>query len=164
MAKATPPRVGTLPQRTAPELPSTRTSDVEKEVFGARKVYSMSINMPNLNSAGGSWVIHFAELNDNDQKGDLSTPTAIAISDPGYPLELMRQNIQGVVTLYAVIHADGSVGDVKVMQSVDDRLDEYARSALARWRFRPATKNGSAVDLAAVITIPFKPGRIRPAF
>ncbi len=164
MADATPPRVS-VPRRSTPE--STHESDADKEVFGDRKYYSMSINMPNLNSAGGSWVIHFAELNSGDprnDKQDLSAPSALAISAPGYPLELMRHNIEGVVTLYAVIHSDGSVGDVKVLRSIDDRLDEYARAALSRWRFHPATKNGAPVDLEAVVTIPFKPSRLKSSF
>jgi TonB family protein len=124
----------------------------------------MTLNMPNFNSAGGSWVIRFAELNENGDKGDLTAPAATQKVDPAYPMELMRQNVQGTVTLAAVIRSDGSVGDVRVLRGVDDRLDGYARVALARCRFRPATKNGTPVDLDAVVMIPFKPGRLRPGF
>ena len=63
----------------------------------------------------------------------------------------------GSVTLYAVIHSDGTVGDVKVLESPDERLDGFARSALLRWHFRPAMKNGVAVALEAVVRIPFQP-------
>jgi protein TonB len=100
-------------------------------------------------------------LKDSAQQGDLMAPEATRKVDPAYPLELMRTQIEGRVTLYAVIRSDGTVGDVRVLNSVDDRLDEYARAALSRWHFRPATKAGSAVDLEAVVTIPF---RARPAF
>ena len=79
-------------------------------------------------------------------------------------MELMRQNVQGTVTLYAVIRSDGSVGTVQVLRGIDDRLDEYARSALSRWRFQPATKNGKGVDLDAVVMIPFRPGPKRNGF
>ena len=47
---------GTTPQS------DVKLSEVERAVFGDRKIYSMTLNMPNLNSAGGSWVIHFAAL------------------------------------------------------------------------------------------------------
>jgi TonB family protein len=60
------------------------------------------------------------------------------------------------VTLYAVIHSDGSVGDVRVLQGVDDRLDTYARTALSRWRFLPAVKNGNPVAVQAVVMVPFR--------
>ena len=36
-------------------------SEPERAVFGNRKFYSVTLNMPNLNSASGSWVIRFAE-------------------------------------------------------------------------------------------------------
>ena len=31
----------------------------------------MALNMPNLNSAGGSWIIRFAELKEGGEKGEL---------------------------------------------------------------------------------------------
>jgi TonB family protein len=158
IASATPPRVSTTPRRSA-DLPDNAT-EVERKVFGDRKFYAMTLNVPNLNSAGGSWVMHFAELKKEEEKqGDLVAPVATQEVDPGYPLELMKQNVQGVVMLSAVIHSDGSVGDVKILRGVDDRLDQYATSALARWRFRPATKNGDPIALQAVVMIPFHPTR-----
>ena len=119
----------------------------------------MTLSVPNLNSAGGSWVMHFSELTEAETKGDLIAPVATRAVDPGYPLELMRQNVHGVVTLSAVINSDGQVGDVKVLNGVDDRLDAYARAALLRWQFLPALRNGSPVPLQAVVMIPFRPMR-----
>ncbi len=165
MAKVTPPRVTRRPG--VEEVPSSRATDAEKAVFGDRKFYSMSLNVPNLNSSGGSWVIHFAQLHPEagrPQQDDLVAPSAVAEADPAYPLELMKQNVRGTVTLYAIIRSDGSVSDVRVLNSPDDRLDQYARDAFSHWRFHPATKNGAAVDLEAVVTIPFRPGRLGSSF
>jgi TonB family protein len=64
--------------------------------------------------------------------------------------------LEGTVTLYAVIHADGTVSGIKVLESVDPRLDEAAVKALSRWQFRPGTKAGDPVELEAVVMIPFK--------
>jgi len=164
MADAVPPRVTSIPRRPASEVASNNATELEKKVFGDRKLYSMTLNMPNLNSAGGSWVIHFAELTENGGKGELVAPVATQKVDPAYPLELMHHNVQGTVSLYAVIHSDGSVGDVRVLHGVDDRLDEYARAALSRWRFHPATKNGNAVALEAVVSIPFRVIRMKSSF
>ena len=58
--------------------------------------------------------------------GELLAPVATEKSDPGYPLELMRANVHGTVTLYAVIHSDGKVGDIRVLNSPDERLDAFA--------------------------------------
>jgi TonB family protein len=164
MADATPPRVSSTPPRSLSEVSRDKATDVDRWIFGDKKFYAVTLNMPNLNSAGGSWVIRFAELNPNEAKGDLTAPEATRKVDPAYPLELMRRNVQGTVTLYAVIRNDGSVSDVRVLRGVDDRLDQYARTALAHWRFRPATKNGAAVDLEAVVVIPFKAVRLKTGF
>ncbi len=71
----------------------------------------MTLNMPNLNSTAGSWVIRFAELAPDQKQGALLAPVATEKSDPGYPLELIRTNVHGMVTLYAVIHSNGQVGE-----------------------------------------------------
>jgi len=157
LAKATPfPASSVSRSRTDSSLDVAKTP-LERKVFGDRRVYSMTLNMPNLNSAGGSWIIRFAESKTDAPKGDLSAPVAVHKVDPAYPLELMRQNVAGTVTLQAVIAADGTVEKVQVLQGVDDRLDHYACEALRHWQFFPATRNGNPVDLDAVVAIPFRP-------
>ena len=145
--------------RPASPVSANKVTDVDRRVFGTKRFYSMIANMPNLNSASGSWVIRFAELKANKQPGELIAPDAIQKSDPGYPIELMRANVQGTVTLYAVIHSDGSVGDIRVLSSPDERLEPFATSALKRWKFRPAIKDGQPVALEAVVMIPFRAKR-----
>ena len=122
----------------------------------------MTLNMPNLNSAGGSWVIRFAELGGDASPGELIAPAAEHKVDPAYPLQLMRENVHGTVTLRAIIKSDGSVADIRVVNGADHRLDQYAMEALARWHFLPAMKNGANVDVEAIVMIPFKPILRRP--
>jgi TonB family protein len=166
------------PRPASPSRPmqtenASKLSAAEKEVFGNRKFYSLTLNMPNLNSAGGSWVIRFAELDHgtghqsqdpNAPGADLSQPAATKKVDPAYPTQLMRQNVAGKVILYAVIHADGTVGSVRVLRGVDDRLDQFASEAIVQWKFQPATKDGTPVDVEATFQIPFKPGRVGSNF
>lgn len=133
---------------------------VEDRVFAGRKYYTMALNMPNLSSSGGSWIVRFAQLENDPSGGDVTAPVAIQKVDPKYPAELQREFVEGTVTLYAVIRKDGSVDDVRVLRGIDRQLDENARTALARWHFQPGTKNGVAVDLEAVVFIPFKAGRL----
>jgi TonB family protein len=154
MASAAPP-----PRTHGPKVDLVdNPTPLELKVFGHRPLYSMTLNMPNLNSAGGSWVIRFAELKDNENEpGQLSAPIAEHKVDPAYPIQLMQENVAGTVTLRAIIHADGSVGDIKVVQDPDVRLGRFAADALAKWHFLPATKNGANVDVEAIVVIPFKP-------
>ena len=148
-------------QRVASAVSDEKVTDVDRQVFGERRFYAMTLNMPNLNSSTGSWVIRFAELKQDQSKGELLAPVPTEKTDPGYPLELIRANAHGAVTLYAVIHSDGRVGNVRVLSSPDDRLDSWATSALARWKFLPALKAGKPIALEAVVVIPF---RVRKAF
>ena len=166
MASVRPPRVSSAPSRPVQPESAAKLSEAEREVFGSRKVYALTLNMPNLNSAVGSWIIHFAEVNHDSGTPDsnapaenLSQPAATRKVDPAYPLQLMRANVAGTVILYAVIHADGTVGNVRVLRGIDDRLDQFAREAVAQWQFQPATKNGTAVDVEATFQIPFRPTR-----
>jgi TonB family protein len=153
VATAAPPAARPI----APDRADLPHDSVDTRVFGTRRNYSMRLSMPNLASSTGSWSIRFAELNATSHGGsDLSAPEAITKVDPAYPQDLMHDRVEGVVVLYAVIHADGSVGEVRVLEGFDDRLNENARKALAQWRFRPGTKDGTPVDIEAVVRVPFK--------
>jgi len=142
--------------RVASPVSDDKITVVDRKVFGGKRVYGRTLNMPNLNSSTGSWVIKFAELDGGRKDGELLEPVATEKSDPGYPLELIRANVHGMVTLYAVIHADGKVGNIRVLNSPDERLDSYAAEALARWKFLPAERAGKPVALEAVVEIPFR--------
>ena len=142
--------------RDASVLPEEKLSDIDRQVFGDKPVHSMTLNMPNLNSATGSWVIKFAEMEEGKKEGSLTPPESREKLDPGYPLALIRANVHGMVTLYAVIKPDGNVGSVRVLNSPDDRLDSYAAKALASCKFQPAVRAGRPVALEAVVLIPFR--------
>jgi TonB family protein len=183
LASARSPHMEQTPQPTLQATSGAKLSDVERAVFGDRKYYSLSLNMPNLNSAGGSWIIRFAALQkdstqgnpssraaatdpsvDASSQGDLSAPVATRKVDPAYPLELMHQNVGGTVILYGVIHTDGTVGSIRVLRGVDERLAQFASEAVSKWKFQPATKNGAPVDVEATFWIPFHPASTGSSF
>jgi TonB family protein len=58
--------------------------------------------------------------------------------------------------LYAVIRADGSVDSVELVRGIDQQLDANAMEALTQWKFRPATRQGTPVDVEAIVHIPFR--------
>ena len=80
-------------------------------------------------------------------KDGIAMPAVIYQEHPKYTPEAMRAGIQGFVALEFVVEIDGSVGDVRVVTSLDQTtgLDAQAVSALKKWRFRPATKDGVPV-------------------
>jgi TonB family protein len=129
-------------------------------VFSGRQVYTMDINMPNVTSATGSWILNFAELDTGDdspahRRETLSGPVPEIKVDPKYPPDLIREHVQGEVVLYAIIRKDGTVDSIRVMRSLDPQLDHDAANALAQWKFRPGTRARVPVDIEAVVHIPF---------
>ena len=153
LAALSKPSLRDLAHAAKPAEPGTK---IEDKVFGGKRVYSLKINMPNLTSAGGSWIIHFAEIKKDGKAGDLSTPVPVDKVDPAYPSDLMRARVEGTVIVYAIIHADGTVGETKVLHGFDEKLDQNAVNAVLRWHFRPATRNGQPVELEAVFQVPFR--------
>jgi TonB family protein len=143
-----PPDFATLPPGAKPEM-----------IFASKKVYTLFVNMPNLNSSTGSWILNFSELRNNASRyatGDLSGPLPLKKVDPKYPPTAIVERVQGEVVLYAVIRRDGSVGNIQLVRGIDRQLDANAISALGQWKFRPASKQGAAVELEAIVHIPFR--------
>jgi TonB family protein len=149
--------------RTAPPNFADLAPGAKPEaIFASKRVYTMHVNMPNLNSATGSWIINFSELRADPSaprvalSGDVAAPLAIKKVDPKYPPTLIAENVEGEVILYAVIRCDGTVDSIQLVRGVDEQLDENAMKAFAQWRFRPAEKQGETVDLEAIVHIPFR--------
>jgi TonB family protein len=66
--------------------------------------------------------------------------------DPEYPRVSRRLDEQGTLTVRIHVGADGSVGDVELLESSGyERLDRSALDAIAKWRFEPATRDGVAI-------------------
>jgi TonB family protein len=139
-----------------PEI--SRERPLESDFFGSRRVYTTYLNMPNLTSGSGSWVLRFAELEEESAavRSELSTPEPVRKVDPMYVPSAVREKIQGTVMLAALLLKDGSVANIRVVRSLDSRLDSSAVSALTQWQFRPAMRNGAAVNLEVLVQIPFR--------
>ena len=84
-------------------------------------------------------------------------PTVITEVKPSYTADAMRQKIQGIVMVEAVVMPDGSVGQVQVVRSLDGTfgLDQEALKAVRRWRFRPGTRFGQPVPVLVEIELTF---------
>ena len=76
---------------------------------------------------------------------------------PSYTAEAMRAKVQGVVLVEAVVLADGSVGDVTVIRSLDKvfGLDEEAVKAARQMRFVPGNRFGEPVAVLVTIELSF---------
>ena len=158
------PRVSSddVPERTGPPNFAALPAGAKPEqIFAAKRVYTMNVNMPNLNSSTGSWILNFSELPRNPDgphitSSDLTGPAPMKKVDPKYPQSLISERVEGEVVLYAIIRGDGSVDGIQLVHGIDAQLDANAMEALSQWRFRPAAKQGTPIELEAIVHIPFR--------
>ena len=92
--------------------------------------------------------------------GDITSPELIPQTKlkPEYP-ELARvARIEGNVILQAVICADGTVSDLKVLRCSQAQFgfEEAAFEAVRQWRYRPAMLDGRPVDVYFTVFVDFK--------
>jgi len=125
--------------------------------FAGRDVYTLAIQMPNITSYVGSWIMWFSERDAPGPRArhDLSPPVLMHKVDPKYYPSAIADRIEGKVQIAGVILADGHVDQLRVLRSVDSRLDASAIEALHRWEFEPAQRHGQAVAVDMVAEIPF---------
>jgi TonB family protein len=151
--------LGTAPP--APTIPgqphATRVSSAPDPRLAGRAVYTVAIQMPNVTSYSGSWIVWFAER--ESQPGapslEIRPPVPLRKVDPKYIAAAAEEKVEGLVRLFAVIRKNGSVDSVALLRHLDDRLDRSAQEALAKWVFQPASRDGAAMDVDAVFEIPF---------
>jgi TonB family protein len=86
-------------------------------------------------------------------------PTDVVViskPQPEYTSEAKLLKVQGDVILRVTFTASGQVVVQGVVQGLGHGLDEEARRAAQQIRFRPATRNGQAVDKTTNVTITFQ--------
>lgn len=83
-------------------------------------------------------------------------------SPPRYPREALRGGLQGTVMLQVLVDVDGRPLEVGIHGSSGHRvLDQAAvRHVLQHWTFRPAMKDGRAVQAIGIVPIEFKLDRM----
>jgi TonB family protein len=84
----------------------------------------------------------------------VSAPELQTTADATYPLLGQHSKVQGSVVLQAVIGADGSIENLRVI-SGPAILATAAQQAVRQWRFKPYLQNGLPVETKTNITVNF---------
>ena len=76
---------------------------------------------------------------------------------PAYPRDALRDGAEGTVLLQVLVDVDGTPLRVDVQRSSGDRRLDLAarRQVLEHWRFRPAMKDGRAMQAIGLVPIAF---------
>jgi TonB family protein len=86
----------------------------------------------------------------------IEPPTLVREVKPDYTEEARRRGVEGDVVMEIVVRANGTVGEVRVLQGLGHGLDERAVAAVRRWSFNPARRRGAPVDVLVEVAMEFK--------
>jgi TonB family protein len=91
----------------------------------------------------------------------VTIPRVLKEVKPQYTADAMRAKIQGSVVLECIVKTDGTVGDVRVIRSLDANygLDQEAIRAAKQWVFAAGSRNGEPVPVMVSIELTFVIGK-----
>ena len=143
------------PQKPKPpkEPPPPPKLIVEKQVkptMNRIKIEIPNIDLPSI-AGGGPFLGNWA--GNPLAEGDVLPIVRI---DPQWPREALIEGIEGYVVVEVTIGADGSVKDVRVIQSEPKRMfDRNVIRAVLKWKFKPRIINGVPVERKAIQMLEF---------
>jgi TonB family protein len=117
----------------------------------------------NSNSIGNDGTGKRGNQGGNDTGGSTLTrvagatpPLVLHKVEPDYSDEARKVRLQGSVLIAIDIDDRGNVSNIRVLRPLGMGLDEKAIDAVAKWRFRPAMKDGRAIPYPAAIEVRFQ--------
>ena len=151
---------------TTPDPPSSsraaRVSSAPDPLLAGRVVYSIAIQMPNITSYSGSWMVWFCGARGLFQHSCRGSPRPGPSPQGGSEV---RGGCRGrACRRYRAARRPsfartGMWMPWPLLRRLDERLDRSAQEALGKWQFEPALRDGAPVDVDAIFEIPF---RLRP--
>jgi TonB family protein len=156
--RLSPPRIVDEPSAPAENLPGVvKVANAPDRRFDGRDVYMMAIQMPNLTSYSGSWLMWYSDRTARAAGlAPVAPPIAHRKVDPKYIASAAADRVEGKIQLACVINREGHVSTVELVRGLDDRLNRSAEEALAKWEFTPATREGVPIDVDVLVEIPFR--------
>jgi hypothetical protein len=125
------------------------------------KIYTVFISMP-----GKGWTLQFCQSGAGATQARSQTQSSVIHMEQGLlppdvearfdfrrlPVPFEKKNKP--IVLKGVINDDGTVGELKVYQSIVPQMDEAARVAFSKFKFKPALKEGKPVAVDILVGIP----------
>jgi protein TonB len=96
-----------------------------------------------------------AKTKTNPECADTTKAKPLKLAKPTYTEAARAAKLEGAVRLKLQVAADGSVGDVEVLQSLDPDLDQRAIEAARVATFEPAQACGKPVAASVTLSIRF---------
>ncbi len=133
-------------------------------VYGALhcgKIYTIFLEMP-----GKSWTLQFCEHSGKKENTVSQNRSSIVHLEEGLiapyaeakfdfrRLPVPEKDSRKLIVLKGVLEEDGTVDKLEIYQGLLFEMDEAARLALGRWKFKPATRAKVPVAVDILVGIP----------
>lgn len=124
------------------------------------KIYTVYFSMP-----GKNWTLQYCARENPPQVDAASRVVQIHIQPPLVPPAPIAQfdfhrpaeqqdSAHTTIILHGIIHEDGLVSDLVVLQGLDPISNAAACAAFSRWKFKPALRAGAPVAVEILVGIP----------
>jgi hypothetical protein len=133
------------------------------------KIYTVFLAMP-----GKSWTLEYCQSRGATANPPAEKRSAVVHLEEGLvppdaesrfdfkrlPVPFEKRN--KLIVLKGVIKEDGTVDGLSVFQGIVPEMDEAARAAFMRWKFKPALKAGKPVPVEILVGVPTEFQLARP--
>jgi periplasmic protein TonB len=86
----------------------------------------------------------------------IEPPRLLREVKPDYTDEARTRGVEGDVELEIVVRSNGTVGDVRIVRGLGAGLDQRAVAAVRQWRFAPARRLNTPVDVIVEVAVEFR--------
>jgi hypothetical protein len=131
------------------------------KVLNCEKIYTIFLTMP-----GKSWTMQYCpEIDSGSQTTIESGTTVVHLTQAVLPpqpesrfdfkrLPIPADKARQVLIIKGLLREDGTLENLSVFQGIQPQMDEAARLALSRWKFRPALRDNKPVAVRILVGIP----------
>jgi Gram-negative bacterial TonB protein C-terminal len=126
------------------------------------KIYTIYLPMP-----GKSWTMQYCQKTTGAERPSESRSPVVHLEsgltppDPDIEnrfdfrrLPVPPEKALKMILLKGTLGTDGTINDLAVFQGVLPAMDEAARIAFGRWKFKPAVRGGKAVAVEILVGVP----------
>jgi Gram-negative bacterial TonB protein C-terminal len=135
------------------------------KALSCSKIYTVFLNMP-----GENWSLEYCPrvAQTTEATATVSGHTSVVHLEQGVippdatqvfdfkRLPVAEDDSRKMIILRGFIQEDGSVSDVKIYRGLEPRMDEAAKIAFSKWKFKPALQGGKNIPVEFLVGIPVK--------
>ncbi len=151
-------KIRSIPVTTlsVPLRPASRTIPRQIDArFQGRFVYTMVVPIENLPDYSGDWILWFAEQEQKPGNSPLMrAPVPLRKVEPVETV-LPGARTEFRIQIAAVIRKDGKIDGISLLRNTGPMFAQAVIQDLASWEFKPATRDGTPVDVDVILEIPF---------